>query len=111
MDASEYQKLAARTGALASDISETKGVQLALFGLTTETAEVVQLWYKHIRDNRYLDRAAIVDEVGDVLWNIAELCTLCDISLSFVMERNIAKLQKRHPNGFNHEASINRKDG
>jgi NTP pyrophosphatase (non-canonical NTP hydrolase) len=43
------------------------------------------------------------------MWYIANLCNLTGVSLEEVMKRNIEKLKKRYPEGFNSKASINRK--
>ena len=47
-------------------------------------------------------------ELGDLLWFIAEFCTVNYWDLEEVMQMNIDKLKKRYPEGFSEEKSINR---
>jgi len=43
-------------------------------------------------------------------WYVALMATALGVSLSQVLEQNIEKLQKRFPNGFEVERSVNRED-
>lgn len=49
-------------------------------------------------------------EVGDLLWGIAEFCTVNNITLDDVATANVAKLRDRYPDGFNAERSLHRDD-
>ena len=68
-------------------------------GLAEEAGEVSGKFAKAIRDcNGEIDadrREAIIKELGDVMWFTAELCTLIDVSLEEVMQKNIDKLTSR----------------
>ena len=64
--------------------------------------------FKHLFHGHELDRDALIKELGDVAWYLAEAATALDIDLSEVFERNIEKLKKRYPEGFSEERSINR---
>jgi|TARA_R100000306_G_C4298876_1_gene104041 NTP pyrophosphatase (non-canonical NTP hydrolase) len=44
-------------------------------------------------------QSKIVDELGDVLWYVAQLSIVLDTTLSTVMERNLAKLKDRKQKG------------
>ena len=44
------------------------------------------------------------------MWYMANLCTVFDISMEEVAQKNIAKLKKRYPQGFSANDSINRKE-
>ena len=39
------------------------------------------------------------DEIGDVLWYLAQLCEVLGLSLSEIAENNLMKLQKRQEAG------------
>ena len=52
----------------------------------------------------------LADELGDVLWYLAEAATACDLELDHVASENVRKLQKRYPDGFSEERSINRQE-
>lgn len=77
-------------------------------GLIGEAGELAPLVRYAIWTGAAFDQDQITDEAGDVLWYVAALCTKLNISLSEVMERNIAKLRRRFPDGWSTERSINR---
>ena len=52
-----------------------------------------------------------MSEISDLLWFIAEWCTANDLNMGDVAKYNIEKLEKRFPNGFEAEKSLNRKQG
>lgn len=47
-----------------------------------------------------LDKEALVDEMGDVLWYLLQVAEWADIPFDEVAKKNIATLNKRYPNGF-----------
>jgi hypothetical protein len=50
-------------------------------------------------------------EIGDVLWMIAEYCTVQGWEFDDIMQLNIDKLRARYPEGFDPEHSLHRKEG
>ena len=50
----------------------------------------------------------MASEVGDLLWGIAELCTVRGWCMDDVAAKNIQKLKKRYPDGFDAERSLHR---
>ena len=68
-------------------------------GLAEEAGEVAGKYAKAVRDcNGVIDeerREAIINELGDVTWFVAELCTLLNVSMEEVMQKNIDKLTSR----------------
>ena len=82
-----------------------------VMGLTEESGEVAGKFAKAVRDcNGKIDderKEAIVKELGDVTWFVAEICTLLNVSMEEVMQKNIDKLTSRkernviHGNGDN----------
>jgi len=77
-------------------------------GITGEAGEVADIIKKAVFHRHVLDADVLAEELGDVLWYIASICTILDVSMDDVMERNIEKLQNRYPQGYSSEASINR---
>lgn len=67
-------------------------------GLAAEAGEVANKVKKIIRDGK-MDRQAIADELGDVLWYVAVLAYDLDYTLSEIAENNIAKLIGRKERG------------
>ena len=63
---------------------------------------------KHLALVHDLDREGLIKELGDIAWYLAETATALDVSLEEVLERNIEKLRKRYPEGFDTKKSQNR---
>lgn len=87
-----------------------------VFGLASEAGEVAGIMQKTYQGhgNPMLDTDVeehMKKELGDCVWMIAEICTALGITLSDVMETNIAKLEARYPNGFEVEKSLHRAEG
>lgn len=108
MQLDEYQALAGRTLRNADRI-EDRMASCAL-GLTGEAGEVGDYCKKILFHGHPLDRDKLRDELGDVLWYVAALASVCDLSLDAVAEQNIAKLRRRYPDGFTSHDSIRRVD-
>ena len=66
--------------------------------------------FRSLFQNHPFDVEAFKKELGDIAWYLAEAATAIDISLEDILQGNIEKLKQRFPNGFNKEASIERKD-
>ena len=106
MTLNEYQGLAQRTsnGALDMNGHLFNGV----LGLAGEAGECADLMKKHYyQDGReiYTD---LIDELGDVLWYIAETASALDVTLDSIAQRNIDKLIRRYPEGFSANRSLHR---
>ena len=94
----DYQKLAARTR---KNFEYKKDMQADVgLGLCGEAGEVADIIKKHLAGTKEIDIAHLKEELGDVLWYIAEACDCFDFTLEEVAKANIEKLAKRHPNGF-----------
>jgi NTP pyrophosphatase (non-canonical NTP hydrolase) len=72
-------------------------------GLVNEAGEVAGKVKKIFRDRGgeivENDRLALKDELGDVLWYLAQICTELDLSLQEVAEANLVKLFSRLERG------------
>lgn len=69
-------------------------------GLAEESGEVLALVRKHVLAGRPIDREALAEELGDVLWCIAATADAAGLPLADIAARNLAKLRARHPDGF-----------
>lgn len=58
--------------------------------------------------NPALDREALIRELGDVAWYLAETAAALDLDLDTVLRINLAKLCARYPEGFSAEQSMHR---
>ena len=98
MNFQDYQNKTKET-AIYPGKGETLGVCYTAIGMANEAGEVCGKIKKMLRDDNgvlLLDRQeAILDEIGDVLWYISQLCTECGISLESAAYRNISKLRDR----------------
>lgn len=101
----EYQRLAQRTASTRNRWDKTIN---GVLGLCGETGEIADQWKKHLYQGHELDKAHMIEELGDVLWYCAELAAGLGVGLAEVAERNIEKLRKRYPDGFEAERSRNR---
>lgn len=75
-----------------------------LLGLANESGEVLGKAKKLLRDNEGIGSSGVIDaigkELGDVLWYLAETCTVFGLDLQQIAEANIAKLQSRQERGI-----------
>lgn len=91
----DYQQLAART--MNAALPPDERLIDAAAGLAEESGEVLGLVRKHLFRKRPLDRAALIEELGDALWCVAAVATAAGLSLDEVAQANIGKLRLRYP--------------
>ena len=106
MTVNEYQKLAMKT--LNPELDKKDVLINGVMGLCGESGEVIDIVKKHLAQGHELDKEKMIKELGDVAWYIAETATALDVELEEVFTKNIEKLKKRYPNGFDSEKSIRR---
>ena len=108
MTINEYQQLAMTT--LNKEMSKKDMLINGVMGLCGESGEAIDIVKKHLAQGHELDREKLIKELGDIAWYLAEMATVLDITLEEVLERNIEKLKRRYPEGFDKEKSINREE-
>ena len=98
MDFSEYQE---KSGKTSTDFGgdRSKRLMVSALGLTGESGEFADIVKKHAYGKK-LDRKHAAEELGDVLWYLAEAATSLGLSLQDIAENNIAKLRARHGEKF-----------
>lgn len=106
MTGNEYQKLAART--IKMTLNRLEVENHALFGMASEVGELHGIFQKCYQGHTIVDDH-IKKELGDLLWFVAEFCTVYGWNLDDIMQMNIDKLKARYPEGFSEEKSLNRK--
>ena len=65
---------------------------------------------KYMHQGHDIDYNHMAEEAGDVLWYLAEIADALGVTLEDIARRNIDKLLKRYPDGFDPERSINREE-
>jgi NTP pyrophosphatase (non-canonical NTP hydrolase) len=108
MSLDDYQSAAARTTNEA--LSRDDRLLDAAAGLAEEAGEILGRVRKHRFQQRPLDRAELVAELGDALWCLTMVATSLDVTLDDVAARNLAKLRARYPDGFSPAAARERAD-
>ncbi len=104
----EYQALAART--IDDDLIDYDKEMHALHGMVAEIGELHSIYQKQYQGHEDTEEH-LKKEVGDLLWFIAEYCTVYGWDLSDIAKLNIEKLKARYPDGFDPEHSLHRKAG
>ena len=106
MTINEYQALAMRT--LNPALDKRDVLINGVMGLCGEAGEAIDIVKKHLAQGHELDREALIGELGDVAWYLAETAHALDTDLETVLRLNIEKLKRRYPEGFDAERSANR---
>jgi NTP pyrophosphatase (non-canonical NTP hydrolase) len=96
----DYQRLSRKTWSL---IRTDHAIVYPTLGLANEAGEVAGKVKKIFRDRggemSAADREALKQELGDVLWYLAQICTELDLTLSEVASANLTKLLSRMDRG------------
>jgi NTP pyrophosphatase (non-canonical NTP hydrolase) len=98
------------TEALIEALAPAWGEMIAALGLTGEAGEYAEIIKKQYGHGHTNDPSKKANELGDVLWYLADNATINAIPLSSLATDNIDKLRKRYPLKFDVEASIARVD-
>ncbi len=77
---------------------EDKALEYVALGLASEAGEFAGKIKKMIRDNNH-DQDAMIAELGDVLWYVAQAASTLGVHLSDVAIDNVAKLKSRQERG------------
>jgi len=100
-----YQRRAETTAIYpgAGDPSSARGLAYVTLGLAGEAGEIANKVKKILRDDAghvgEAVRAKLADELGDVLWYVANLATQLGVNLNAVADANLAKLADRQARG------------
>jgi len=96
----DYQKKSRKT---AVKVRMDHPLVYPTMGLVNEAGEVAGKVKKIFRDKggemNEEDRQSLKNELGDVLWYLAQMCTELDLSLQEVAEENLTKLFSRLERG------------
>lgn len=106
----EYEAEARRTSTRAKgeELGAAWHMAVMALGLAGEAGEVADLLKKKMGHGHPLDLDKLTSELGDVLWYVTALAECAGLTLDEIARYNVAKLRKRYPNGFTHQASRER---
>lgn len=95
MDLRTYQERARKTDRNPEMDEQARMIPLA--GLASETGELLGEYKKYLRDgeSHKLFKERLAEEVGDLLWYIANVATKFGLDLAQVAEQNLAKCEGR----------------
>ena len=106
MQVNEYQIQAMAT--LNPALSKKDVLINSVMGLCGESGEAIDIVKKWLAQGHDLDKEKLAKELGDIAWYLAETAAAIDMPLEDIFQFNIEKLQRRYPEGFSAEKSVNR---
>lgn len=117
METREYQKRVNDLTAKGCEITKLTDGNILLadllhhtLGICSEAGEFATSVKAHYAYNTPLDKENLIEELGDLMFYIAGVCNNLAVQLEEVMNRNMEKLARRYPKGFNKSDAIKRKD-
>ena len=102
MNLNSYQREAQKTDRVPGRKNAQPGVDIVvpLLGLASETGELLSEYKKHLRDGgaHLLFKDRVAEELGDLLWYIANVAAKFDLKLEDIARGNLKKTQDRWGN-------------
>lgn len=99
MEFRTYQVEAARTDQVpaASDDEFANAIIVPMLGLAGETGQLLSEYKKHLRDGEAhrLFKERVAEELGDLLWYVANVASKYGLDLDDIADRNLAKVHAR----------------
>lgn len=106
MKLEEYIEAAGRTDApLGDDFKH--GLHMVI-GMATEVGELQDIYKKRLAYDKPIDEVNEKEELGDLMWYIANHVRWKGWDLEEIMQTNIDKLKARFPEKFDNEKALNR---
>lgn len=90
MTLNDYQKAAERTS---GNLTSWDKVRNGCYGLNGEAGECIDILKKTEFQGHAFDPMKMVDELGDVLWYVAQLATGLGVTLEYVAQHNVDMVQ------------------
>ena len=96
MDFNSYQRNARRTDQVPDDKDDFSMI-VPMLGLAGETGQLLSEYKKHLRDGEahQLYKERVSEELGDILWYVANVASKFDLSLSDIATANLDKIRQR----------------
>jgi len=104
MELNDYQRQANRTdqrplGEADDEISREMALVFPLMGMASEVGSLLNQYKKHVRDGdaHPLFSQRVKEELGDILWYVANLAAKLDFDLDDVAQLNLSRIAERWP--------------
>lgn len=96
MDLNTYQKEAQKTDRV-STLDGDASLAVPMLGLAGETGQLLSEYKKHLRDGEAhrLFKERVSEELGDLLWYVANVASKFDLALSDIAAANLDKVRQR----------------
>ena len=109
----DYQQACLRTESAAPDLGNNQYARIlqGLMGLNGEAGECIDILKKVLFQGHDLDKERLAGELGDVAWYLAISAHAIGYDLETIFKKNIEKLKKRYPKGFEVDKSVHRSVG
>src|SRR5436305_3219218 len=99
MDLDRYQKEALETDRVPArgGSKDVLSLIVPMLGLAGETGQLLSEYKKHLRDGEAhrLFKERVSEELGDLLWYVANVASKFGLSLSDIAAENLAKVKQR----------------
>ena len=110
-----FVDLADRLGELDREGANIERLTTAGVGLAAESGEFLEIVKKMVFQGKPWNddnREHLINELGDIMWYVANACIALNVEFDDVVRGNVKKLEKRYPGGsFSIEKSEKRKRG
>jgi NTP pyrophosphatase (non-canonical NTP hydrolase) len=95
MDLQQYQLEASKTDQVPG--SDIKSLMVPLLGLAGEAGSLLTEYKKLLRDGEAyrIFKERIAEELGDILWYVANIATKAELNLADVAHGNLTKIRDR----------------
>jgi NTP pyrophosphatase (non-canonical NTP hydrolase) len=94
-DRKDYAKVAERI-----NTGTTGSLLHGGLGISGEAGELLDAIKKHVMYGKELDKANVLEELGDICWYMAIVLEAVGSSFEEIMQLNKDKLERRYPDGF-----------
>src|SRR3954447_23101013 len=103
MDFETYQKEALRTDRVPAHGDDVASLIVPMLGLAGETGQLLSEYKKHLRDGEAhrLFKERVSEELGDLLWYVANVASKFDLTLDQIATANLVKVRARWAEGRN----------
>lgn len=95
---------------LVAPMDEKDNIHHMATGIAGEGGELLDCSKKTWVYKKPLDRANMIEELGDLEWYMAGLRQMLGVSRYEILASNVQKLQSRYKNGYTDQAAIDRAD-